>query len=146
MRLSLQSDYALRTLMFLALRQDQLTTISEVAKRYSISRNHLTKVAHLLGQEGFIKTVRGRAGGLRLSRAPDDINLGKVLRAFENDHSFVECFRETGQCFITPACRLNVVFTNALEGFYGVLDGYTLAALITDNAPLKTLFELETST
>ena len=103
MRLNLQSDYALRLLMHLAANDGELITIKQVAERFRISQNHLTKVAYLLGREGFIETVRGRSGGLRLARKPAAIRIGEVVRYME-DLALVECLPGgSGGCFIVPA-------------------------------------------
>ena len=91
MRLNLQSDYALRVLTHLDVRRGELVTIKEIADRFRISQNHLMKVAYLLGREGFIATVRGRSGGLRLIRRSDTIRIGDVVRSMENDLALVEC-------------------------------------------------------
>ena len=90
MRLNLQSDYALRVLTHLDVRRGELVTIKEIADRFRISQNHLMKVAYLLGREGFIETVRGRSGGLRLIRRSDTIRIGDVVRSMENDLALVE--------------------------------------------------------
>ena len=92
MRLTVQTDYALRMLMYLAIHADSLVTIHDVAERYGISKNHLMKVAHGLGRAGFIETLRGRSGGLRLAKPAEDIPLGAVARHFEQGSALVECF------------------------------------------------------
>ena len=130
MRLNLQSDYALRLLMHLAANPDRLVRIRDVADRFRISHNHLMKVAYLLGREGLIQTVRGRAGGLRLAHKPESIRVGDVVRRMEGDIHIVECFsNEPGGCLISGACRLKGVLHEALDAFLGVLDRYTLADL-----------------
>ncbi len=144
MRLNLQTDYALRLLMHLAVNEDRLCTIAETAERYDISKNHLMKVAHLLGREGFIETVRGRTGGLRLARPPAAINVGDVVRRMEADFAIVECFPGgAGECLITPSCRLKSVLNEALNAFLAVLDGYTLGDLVRRNGRLRQLLEEE---
>ncbi len=143
MRLSLQSDYSLRLLMHLAAHPDRLVTIAEVADRFRISQNHLMKVAFLLGREGLIQTVRGRAGGLRLATKPDSIGVGDVVRRMESDIHLVECFSaEPGRCLISGACRLKGVLHEALEAFLGVLDRYTLADLVK-SPKLRALLQAE---
>ena len=143
MRLTLHPDYALRLLMHLALAPGRLVTISEVAEAYGISRNHLVKVAHELGKEGFVETLRGRGGGLRLARAPEDISIGHVVRVMEEDFRIVECFDNgTNSCCIAPACRLKHLLREALEAWIAVLDGATLADLVTRPAPLRRLLAL----
>ncbi|MDX5365147.1 MAG: Rrf2 family transcriptional regulator [Alphaproteobacteria bacterium] len=143
MRLTLHTDYALRLLMHLALAPDRLVTISEVADAYAISRNHLVKVAHELGREGFVETLRGRGGGLRLARPPEDISIGHVVRVMEEDFRIVECFdRNTNTCCIAPACRLKHLLREAMDAWVAVLDGATLADLIARPAPLRRLLAL----
>lgn len=130
MRLTSFSDYALRVLMYAAARSDQLITIDETAKLYGISRAHLMKVVNQLTRTGFLKAIRGRAGGLALAKRPDKIRLGDVLRATEPDFAVVECFATGNQCVITPRCRLRGVLNEALGAFMGTLDEHTLADLI----------------
>lgn len=144
MRLNLQSDYSLRLLMHLAAGDGRLVTIKQVAERFGISQNHLTKVAYLLGREGFIETVRGRNGGLRLARQPGAIRIGDVVRRIEGRLPLVECFPGGGGgCLIVPACRLKGVLHEALEAFLAVLDRYTIADLTHNNAKLRKLLGAE---
>lgn len=136
MRLTFYTDFSLRMLMYLAVKDD-LSTIEEIAAAYGISRNHLMKVAHRLGRNGFIETVRGRGGGLRLSRQPGDIRVGDVVRSTEDDFRMVECFDiETNTCRITGACKLKGILAEALAAWAAVLDRYTLADLIVDPQPM----------
>lgn len=130
MRLTFYSDYSLRLLMYAALKQDKLVTIQEVADAYGISKNHLMKVAFELGRKGYLETVRGRGGGLRLARAPDKIGLGEVVRAMEEDFAMVECFDpKANSCVISGPCRLRGALFRALKAYFSVLDEYTLADL-----------------
>ncbi len=139
-RLTVYTDYALRLLMYVALRSEGLVTIQEVAKAYGISRNHLMKVAYDLGRFGFLETVRGRGGGLRLARAPEKIRLGDVVRKMEEDFTLVECFADgSSTCRIDGSCRLQHVLSDALKAYLGVLDRYSLADLTTRNASLAKL-------
>ena len=140
MRLTLQTDYALRMLMHLACRADALVTIHEVAERYGISKNHLMKVAHGLGRAGFIETLRGRSGGLRLAKPAEDIPVGAVARHFEQGSALVECFPGgNGGCLITPHCKLKSVLAEAQEAFFTVLDRYTVHDLVKRNPKLLDL-------
>ena len=144
MRLNLQTDYALRLLMHLAVNGDALSTIATVADRYGISKNHLMKVANILGRKGIVETVRGRTGGLRLARSSDEIVLGDIVRLMEADLAVVECFQGAGgDCLITPACRLKAVLSEALNAFLSVLDDYTLTDLVRKNTKLQKLLSLE---
>lgn len=128
MRLTLHTDYALRMLMLLALEPDALHTIASVAQRYRISRNHLMKVAQTLIQAGFVASVRGRHGGLKLGMDPAAIKIGAVVRATEDGFTMVECFdRKRNTCVVTPACGLRKPLDEAVQAFLEVLDRTTLA-------------------
>jgi Rrf2 family nitric oxide-sensitive transcriptional repressor len=142
MRLTLQTDYALRMLMYLAVHRDRPCRVTDVATDYGISRNHLLKVALKLGRLGYLTTARGRTGGIALARRPEEINLGEVVRHMEDGFDLTECMRQGGHCAITPACRLKSVVGRALEAFLDVFDGFTLADLIGNRAELLGLLEL----
>ena len=143
MRLNTQSDYALRLLMQLAVNQETLITISEVSERFRISRNHLMKIAQALGQHGFIESVRGRSGGLRLASPPEEISIGAVVRKMEGDFALVECLPGgSGQCIISSACRLTGIMSEALEAFLQVLDGYTINDLCGQNSKLAKILNM----
>jgi Rrf2 family nitric oxide-sensitive transcriptional repressor len=145
MRLTLHTDYALRLLMLLAMEPDDLHVIEEVARRYGISRNHLMKVAQTLVQAGFIVSLRGRGGGLRLKRPAMSINLGAVVRATEDSFALVECFdHERNICVVAPACGLRGPLDEALRAFLAVLDRYSLADLIRNPASLRHMRRLLT--
>ena len=140
MRLTVYTDYALRMLMYLALRKDQLATIAEIAESYDISRNHLMKVAHQLGVAGFVETVRGRGGGLRLAKPVGSIGLGDVVRYTEPDMAIVSCFEAIdAPCAIQPCCVLKRALKQARDAFLDVLDGYTLDDLVEPRARLSGL-------
>ncbi len=132
MRLTTYTDYALRTLMYLAVNRDRLVTIQDIANLHSISKNHLTKVVHHLGQIGMVTTVRGRNGGLKLGAEPADINIGNVVRQTESDFHMAECFhRENNRCVYASACVLEDVLGAATAAYLRVLDGVTLDILVT---------------
>ncbi|HEX3756057.1 MAG TPA: Rrf2 family transcriptional regulator [Rhizomicrobium sp.] len=137
MRLTAYSDYALRLLMYVALRKDSLATIQDVAEAYGISKNHLMKVAFDLGRQGLLETVRGRGGGLRLACPPEEIRLGELLRQTEDGFKTVECFDpERNACVITGSCRLRGILGEAMAAYLKVLDRYTLADLTARNTAL----------
>lgn len=143
MRLTLHTDYALRLLMLLALEPEDVHTAEDVARRYDVSRNHLNKVVQTLSQAGFIESLRGRGGGVRLARKPDDINLGRVVRATEDNFHIVECFcRETNTCIVAPACGLRDPLEEAVRAFMSVLDRYSLADLMRNPAAAKRMKRL----
>lgn len=144
MRLNLQSDYALRLLMQLAVNENVLCTIADIAACHGISKNHLMKVANMLGREGFIETVRGRAGGLRLARNADTLIIGDVVRKTEGDFALVDCMQDgNSSCLVTPVCRLKGVLGEATQAFMAVLDRYTIADLVVDNSALRELLNLK---
>ena len=128
MKLKSYTDYALRVLMHLAAKPDRLSPISEIARTYRISQNHLMKVVHDLRKEGYLDAVRGRAGGIRLARPAAEIGLGEVVRHTEGGFDLVDC----GSCVIAPACGLTGALREALKAFMAVLDRYSLDDLVAD--------------
>jgi Rrf2 family transcriptional regulator, nitric oxide-sensitive transcriptional repressor len=139
MRLTLSTDYALRLLMLVGLEPDRLVTIEEVADRFHISKNHLMKVAYQLGQAEYLETVRGRNGGLRLGKAPEQIVVGEVVRTMEPDFAVVECEEPTGYCKIAPCCALRSAMRKAVQAFLTKLDEYTLEDLLRPKSKLRHL-------
>jgi len=129
MRLTTFSDYALRVLLYAAVRGDQRITIDETARVYGISRAHLMKVVNHLTRAGYLIAWRGRSGGLTLAKRPERIRLGDVIRTTEPDFALVECFQPDNECRLTPRCKLNRVLKEALAAFTATLDRYTLADL-----------------
>jgi Rrf2 family nitric oxide-sensitive transcriptional repressor len=130
MRLTTMSDYAMRLLMYVGQHPERLCTISEVAKAYEISEAHLTKITHQLGLAGWLETVRGKGGGMRLAAAPAAINLGAVVRSIEADFFIVDCLTSDTACRLTGSCQLTSIISGALQSFMQYLDRYTLADLL----------------
>ncbi len=127
MQLSVFTDYSLRVLIFLGAHPDRLSTISEIAEAYGISANHLMKVVNRLSSGGYIETIRGKGGGMRLSRAPNMINVGAVVRHTEDRFDIVECFNAKHQtCPLLPACTLKSILADAHRSFMAALDRHTL--------------------
>jgi len=142
MQLTLYTDYSLRVLVYLGLKDEGLSTITEISDNYEISRNHLVKVVHNLSNNGFIHTVRGKGGGMRLAFKPDEINIGTVVRATENNFNIVECFdSESSSCPITSVCALKGALKEASRNFIGVLDRYTLADVLVNRDELSATFK-----
>lgn len=135
MRLTRYTDYALRVLLHLAAHQERLCSIAEIAHANEVSQNHLMKVVHDLGKAGYVATVRGRAGGVRLARPPEEINVGAVVRHTEEGFDLVDC----ANCVIAPACGLTGVLGKALAAFMTVLDDYTLADMMGRRKELRAL-------
>lgn len=141
MKLTNYTDYSLRVLIFLALKKDgELSTIQEIADTYHVSKNHLMKIIHQLGQLGYVETIRGRNGGIRLGKDPKEINIGEVVSKTEEDFYIVDCFKEGGSyCVLTPACKLKHALHEALQAFINVLSGYTLEDLVVNKEELQQL-------
>ena len=126
MRLTRYSDYAMRVLLYLGRQPDRLCSIAEIARAYGISQNHLMKVINDLVNAGWLASVRGRGGGVRLARPAHEISVGAIIRHTEDGFDLVGC----GDCIISPACGLTSVLDEALAAFLAVLDGYTLADVL----------------
>jgi Rrf2 family nitric oxide-sensitive transcriptional repressor len=127
--------------MFLASHDGQ-HSIADIAVGYGISKNHLMKVAQRLVAEGFVESVRGRSGGLKLARPAADLNIGDIVRSMEDLGNFVECFNAaTNQCVVTPACGLSKVFAGGVQAFLQHLDQFTVADLIADNNRFRGLLD-----
>ncbi len=148
MHLTNYTDYSLRVLIYLAVRpKDVLSNIKEIADSYQISKNHLMKVIHELGKLGLVETIRGRGGGIRLAKPPEQINIGQVVRLTEEGFVLVECFDRTKNgCILSPVCRLKSVLGEALAAYLHVLDSYTLADLTLNSNELLQLLNWGSST
>ncbi|HRG50143.1 MAG: Rrf2 family transcriptional regulator [Cellvibrionales bacterium] len=128
MRLSRFSDYAVRVLIYSAMQPERLVTLQEMSDFYGISLAHLRKVVHKLGKLGYLKTARGKGGGLRLQRDASEINIGEVVAAFEGKESLIDCAGL--DCVVLPACGLPRVLRRAQAAFYSELDSHTLQDVI----------------
>jgi Rrf2 family transcriptional regulator, nitric oxide-sensitive transcriptional repressor len=138
-RLTLHTDFALRVLIHVGLNDGKLTTINDIAHTFDISKPHLMKVVNDLSQKGYLDTVRGRNGGIRLMREPRDINIGQVVRDTENQLAVIGCLEHKGYCPIQRVCVLRGALRNATEAFLAVLDAHTLADLIKPQKALSLL-------
>jgi Rrf2 family transcriptional regulator, nitric oxide-sensitive transcriptional repressor len=139
MRLTLYTDFALRVLIQVGLNDDKLTTINDIAQSFGISKPHLMKVVNNLGQKGYLDTVRGRKGGIRLMREPRHINIGQVVRDTEDQLDVIGCLERRGYCPIQRVCVLRGALSDATEAFLAVLDTYTLGDLIEPRKALSSL-------
>ncbi len=136
MRLTLWTDYALRTLIYVGAKGGRLATIAEIAESFDISKAHLMKVVNRLGHQGYIDAIRGKGGGIRLVRPPGEICVGVVVRETEDDLAVMGCLGETGFCRIEGCCVLRHALRQATLAFLHTLDGYTLADLLAPGARL----------
>ena len=142
--MTLHTDYALRMLIYVAARRDKTCTVNDVAEAYGLSRNHLLKVAQTLRDLGLVETTRGRTGGIRLAKAPEQIAVGALVRATEEEFSLAECMQAGGRaCAISPACRLKGMLHEALGAFLAVLDKYTLADILQNRVSLGPLLGID---
>ena len=142
MRLTSFTDYSVRVLMYAAIKKDELTSIREISEIYAISSNHLMKVVHHLGKGGYLHTVRGKNGGFKLGKKPEDIKLGELIRYTEDDLAIVECLGETrGVCKLIDNCTFGSVMSEALGAFLDVADSYTLADMVDNLQPINFLKE-----
>ena len=133
MRLTSFTDYTLRVLIYLGLHREpgHLSTISEIAAAYGLSKNHLMKIVHHLAKQGYIETARGKGGGMRLARLPKRIRVGDVVRSTEEDFALTTCFQnESDDCPIVPVCRLRATLLHATHAFLEILDRTTLEDLL----------------
>ncbi|WP_144113726.1 RrF2 family transcriptional regulator [Paraburkholderia sp. BCC1886] len=146
MRLTDYTDYSLRVLLYLTVRGQGLSTIQDISDSYGISKNHLMKVVQRLGELGWIDTVRGRNGGLRLSEQTSALTIGEIVRATENDFALVGCFPdqqgERRACVISPQCRLRGVIEAARNAFFAELDRCTIGEVAQPLGPLAALLGL----
>ncbi len=143
MRLTSFTEYSLRVLVYLAADPARRATISEVAAAFDLSENHLMKVVHFLGKEGWLANVRGKGGGMSLAMPPERVLIGQVVRAAEGEAVPAACFGiSPSRCSIVRICRLRGVLQEAVDAFYAVLDRYTLADLAHNRAALAKVLHL----
>ncbi|QQK75337.1 Rrf2 family transcriptional regulator [Salicibibacter cibarius] len=146
MQLTSYTDYSLRVLIYVgSLPEGGRTSIKEIASVYQLSSNHLQKIVHELGRKKYIETIRGRNGGIQLGTNPENINVGTLVREFE-DMALVDCFNENQLCAISPVCRLKSVLHKANDAFLQVLDAYTLADLLVNKDDLASIFRAQLKT
>ncbi|MEN1966495.1 Rrf2 family transcriptional regulator [Lentibacillus sp. N15] len=145
MNLKKYTDYALRVLIHTGLKRDgELASIKEISEVFSISQHHLGKIVFELNKLGLLETVRGRNGGIRLAKKPEEINVGTVVRELENDFVLLECFdKNNNYCVISPACKLKHALHEALQAFFNVLDQYTIKDLLANDTELLQLMGMD---
>ncbi len=143
MRLTVRTNLAARALMTCAVNPDRILRTQDIAERCNASVNHMFQVVNLLQEYGFLETIRGRSGGVRLALAPERISMGAMFRQLEGTVPFTECFEGgAGGCPLQGNCRLQSYLQRALEAFYHELDMVTLADLVRGNCGLETLLDL----
>lgn len=139
MQLTRYTDFGIRTLMYLALspEREALFRIAEITEVFDLSPNHVSKIVHHLGKEGYLQTIRGKSGGFRLGMAADQINIGQLVRILENSLAPIDCSKP--YCRFTPACQLKGVLSEAVDAYLAILDRYTLADIVSNRQELKAL-------
>ncbi|MCR8722686.1 RrF2 family transcriptional regulator [Frigidibacter sp. ROC022] len=147
MRLTTRTNLASRILMACAVNDRAIVRTADIAEKCNASINHLQQVVNMLQSNGFVETLRGRSGGLRLARPMEEISIGQVFRVFETSAAFAECFDpETNTCPLSDICRLRNYITRAVEAFYHELDMVTLADLVKGNCGLSALLDMAPQT
>jgi len=132
LQLSLHADYALRALIYLGTRRDEVVSTRQISDAYGISKHHLVRVVQTLAEHGHVELLPGRSGGVRLVRDPAEVRLGDVIRQAEPNLRLVECFdRPTNTCPIIDDCGLRAYLNDALQAFLATLNTHTLADLLT---------------
>lgn len=144
MRLTRQTNYAIRILMYCAANNDRLSRIPEIASAYSVSELFLFKILQPLVEHGLVETVRGRNGGVRLGRAADKINLFDVVRVTEESFAMAECFEsDATECPLVDSCALNAALREALGAFFAVLERHTIADLVKARPDVRSLLGID---
>ncbi|MEP0521478.1 MAG: iron-responsive transcriptional regulator RirA [Hyphomicrobiales bacterium] len=144
MRLTRQTNYAIRMLMYCAANEGQLSRVGTIAEAYSVSDLFLFKILQPLVEAGFMETVRGRNGGVRLAMPARDITLLAVVKSTEENFAMAECFEDdAADCPLVGSCALNGALREALNAFFEVLSGYTIDDLVAPNPMLAPLLGLE---
>lgn len=144
MKLTRFTDYSLRVLIYLGLKDKDRVTIREISDAWGISRNHLMKVVSLLTRMGYLDARRGPGGGIALARPPGEIIIADVVRDMEDDLNLVECFREDGACIIKPICKLKTALNQALAAYLDTLERYTLLDLLRPRIQLSEVLGMKT--
>ena len=144
MRITNYTTYSLRTLMFAALHNDRLCKVQEVADAFGISKSHLVKCVHRLGQWGFLQCVRGRNGGFRLAMPATEIAIGAVVRRTEDTLYLVECFNKpTNSCPLISRCHLSKALQRATTAFFAELDSLSIADVTRNQKVLMNLLAID---
>jgi Rrf2 family transcriptional regulator, iron-responsive regulator len=145
MRLTRQTNYAVRILMYCAANPDRLSRIPEIAAAYSVSELFLFKILQPLVENGLIATVRGRNGGVKLGRAADRITLFDVVRVTEENFAMAECFEnDATECPLVDSCALNEALRKALGAFFEVLESYSIDDLVKARPNVRALLGIDT--
>jgi Rrf2 family transcriptional regulator, iron-responsive regulator len=143
-RLTRQTNYAVRLLIYCAANEDRLSRVGEIGRAYGVSELFLFKILPILVENGFVETVRGRNGGIRLAKPADEITLLDVVSVTEENFAMAECFEnDASECPLLDGCTLNTALHRALDAFFRVLGEYTIKDLVVAASNLPTLLGLD---
>jgi Rrf2 family iron-responsive transcriptional regulator len=144
MRLTRQTNYAIRILMYCAANEDRLSRIPEIAAAYSVSELFLFKILQPLVENKLVETVRGRHGGVRLGKPADEISLFDVVRVTEESFAMAECFEsDSAECPLVDSCALNAALREALGAFFAVLERHTIKDLVAARPNVRSLLGID---
>lgn len=144
MRLTRQTNYAVRIMMYCAANSGRLSRIPEIASAYGVSELFLFKILQPLVEARLVETVRGRNGGVRLGRPASEITLFDVVRVTEENFAMAECFEnDAAECPLIDSCALNSALREALNAFFAVLSRYTIADLIAARPNVRSLLGID---
>lgn len=144
MRLTRQTNYAVRILMYCAANDADLSRIGEIARAYTVSELFLFKILQPLTKAGLVQTVRGRNGGIRLGRPAETISLLDVVKVTEDNFAMAECFEnDAAECPLVDSCGLNTALRKALGAFFDVLAGYSIDDLVKARPSINFLLGLD---
>lgn len=145
MRLTKQTNYAVRILMYCAANPNALSRVPEIAAAYDLSETFLFKILKPIADNGFVESVRGRNGGIRLAKPAEDITLLDIVRVTEDNFSMADCFDNgVTNCPLVDACTLNSAWSEALSAFFTVLGKYSIADLVEPSNNINRLLGLDT--
>jgi Rrf2 family iron-responsive transcriptional regulator len=144
MRLTRQTNYAVRIMMYCAANDGRLSRIPEIAEAYSVSELFLFKILQPLVEHRLVETVRGRNGGVKLGRAAKDITLFDVIRVTEENFAMAECFEnDATECPLVDSCALNAALREALNAFFEVLGRYSIDDLVRARPNVRELLGID---
>jgi Rrf2 family transcriptional regulator, nitric oxide-sensitive transcriptional repressor len=133
----MHADFALRVLLYLRVAPGRRASIADIAAAHRVSQNHLEKVVRRMSEAGLVTTLRGRGGGVQLTRDPSTITVGDVMRAMEDDFAVVECLGPARFCRVAGVCGARSVFARAVNAYFTVLDGASLDEIALNDQGLR---------
>src|SRR5262245_4517021 len=144
MRLTRQTNYAIRIMMYCAANEGRLSRIPEIASAYSVSELFLFKILQPLVENHLVETVRGRNGGVRLARPAGQLTLFDVVRVTEENFAMAECFEnDASECPLVESCALNSTLREALNAFFAVLERCTIEDLVKERPNMRALLGVD---